>query len=113
MCKELVIIETPFKGDEGRNAKYLAAALSDSLNRGEAPFASHAIYTLPGVLNDDVPVERELGMEAGFAWQRVASKTVVYRDLGISSGMVSGINLALSNGLGLEFRSLPEYHSVS
>jgi hypothetical protein len=109
MFKELVIIETPFKGDECRNVKYLSAALIDSLHRGEAPFASHAIYTLPGVLDDNDPAERELGMVAGFAWQRVANKTVVYKDLGISSGMVKGINLALSNGLELEFRSLPEY----
>jgi hypothetical protein len=58
--------------------------VSDSLLRGEAPIASHLLYTQPGVLNDQVADERRLGIEAGLAWLRAAKATVVYQDLGIS-----------------------------
>lgn len=47
-----VIIESPYAGNVEANATYLRRCLRDSLLRGEAPFASHAIYTLPGVLDD-------------------------------------------------------------
>lgn len=48
----LVIIESPYAGDVDRNLEYLRAAMRDCLKRGEAPFASHALYTQPGVLDD-------------------------------------------------------------
>lgn len=104
--KPIVIIESPFAGDLERNARYLDACLLDSLRRGEAPFASHGLYTRPGVLRDADPAERELGIQAGFAFRRVASLTVVYTDLGISSGMQKGITDALRIGGTVEYRKL-------
>jgi hypothetical protein len=101
-----VIIESPFAGNTVLNKRYLAACLRDSLVRGEAPFASHAIYTLPGVLDDDIPSERELGINAGLTWGRVADATVVYMDLGISSGMKKGIEDASHHGRAIEYRWL-------
>jgi len=50
--------------------------------RGEAPYASHALYTQPGVLDDSIPVERETGIEAGLEWGAKADATVVYVDRG-------------------------------
>lgn len=73
-----VIIESPYAGDIDRNLRYLRACMADCLRRGEAPFASHGLYTQPGVLDDDKPDERKLGIEAGFAWRDVAEMTVVY-----------------------------------
>jgi hypothetical protein len=90
-----VIVESPFAGktpeQAERNLRYLRACLRDCLLRGEAPFASHAIYTQPGVLDDNVPAEREHGIQAGFAWRAMADKTVVYVDLGTSRGMEYGV----------------------
>jgi hypothetical protein len=107
-----VIIESPFAGDVERNRKYLAAALRDCLKRGEAPFASHAIYTLPGVLDDDILEERKLGITAGFAFHAVADLVVVYTDLGLSPGMDAGIRHALSLGLEVEERTLPGWEKA-
>jgi hypothetical protein len=104
-----VIVESPFAGDVEANLFYLRACMRDCLRRGEAPFASHALYTQPGVLDDDVPAERALGIEAGFAWRQAASVTVVYRDLGISSGMRKGIKHAERLGHLVEFRTLPGF----
>jgi hypothetical protein len=72
--------------------------------RGEAPIASHLLYTQRGVLDDDVPEERKRGIEAGLAWKLVADKTVVYGDRGLSVGMRYGIRAARHAGLPIEFR---------
>src|SRR6266540_2901417 len=108
---DLVIIESPYAGGKRgtglarvldavtfgplrrrlRNVRYARAALRDSLMRGEAPLASHLLYTQPGVLRDDVPAERMIGIEAGLAWGRILStRTIFCVDLGMSPGMMYG-----------------------
>lgn len=99
-----VIIETPYKGDTARNMRYLYDCINDSLNRGEAPFASHLMYTR--VLDDSKPDERELGINAGFTWRTCLTPTIVYTDLGISQGMKNGIAHANQVGSPVEYRSL-------
>jgi hypothetical protein len=101
-----VIVESPFAGSVAYNVAYLRACLHDCFLRGEAPFASHGLYTQPGVLRDDVPEERRLGIEAGFMWRDVAEKTVVYTDRGITEGMRRGIEHAAKLGHEVEFRTL-------
>lgn len=102
--RRLVYLESPFAGDRQRNAAYLKAAMRDSLDRGEAPFASHALYVQ--FVDDDVPVERAMGIEAGLAWGLKAEATVVYIDLGISPGMQQGIDHAIEVGRTVEQRLL-------
>lgn len=101
-----VILESPFAGDIRKNKKYARAALKDCLNRGEAPYASHLLYTQPGVLRDRKPQERALGIWAGLAWGQCAELVVVYTDLGISEGMKKGIELAELEGRPIEYRRL-------
>lgn len=101
-----VEIESPFSGDVERNLTYLRACMRDCLLRGEAPIASHALYTQPGVLDDEIPEERKLGMEAGKFWTPCAEAVVVYTDYGISSGMEWGIARAEEMGIPIEFRTL-------
>jgi hypothetical protein len=101
-----VIIESPYAGDVERNLEYGRACLRDSLMRGESPIASHMLYTQSGVLDDDNPTERILGIEAGLAWGEVSDGTVVYNDYGISIGMLYGINRAHALGKPVEFRYL-------
>lgn len=80
--------------------------MRDCLGRNEAPLASHLLYTQPGVLDDDDPHERLLGMEAGLAWGRVAELTAVYVDLGISDGMRRGMERADLQGRKVVKRTL-------
>ena len=102
----LVIIESPFAGDVELNVRYARACLRDCLLRGEAPLASHLLYTQPGVLDDNDPWERATGIEAGLAWGRAAEATVVYTDLGISPGMQQGVSRAHGEGRLVEYRAL-------
>lgn len=102
---ERVLIESPYAGlttfVRERNHTYLRAALLDCLERGEAPFASHALY--PQVLKD-AGYERALGIAAGLAWAEEAHRTVAYLDLGMSPGMELGIAHARKLGRPVEYR---------
>lgn len=102
----LVIIESPYAGDVERNVEYTRECLRDCLMRGEAPFASHLLYTQPYVLDDTIPEERKLGINAGLEWGKKADATVVYTDYGISKGMEIGIARARSEKRSVEFRKL-------
>jgi len=108
----LVILESPYAGDVERNVRYARACLRDSLLRGEAPIASHLLYTQPGVLRDDVPGERKHGIDAGLAWGAVAQATVAYCDLGITKGMTHGLERAAVEGRIVERRWLGNWEAA-
>lgn len=104
-----VIIESPYAGNTELHEAFARACLRDSLSRGEAPLASHLLYTQPGVLADADPTERRLGIEAGLAWGEAADATVVYMNYGVSPGMQKGIERARSEARPVEFRFLNEW----
>ena len=100
------IVESPFAGNVEKNLAFLRAIMRSCLLNGEAPYASHGLYTQPGVLDDTKPEERRLGMEAGFAWSEVAQKINVYSNYGLSDGMLKGIERHKSNGKIVEVKLL-------
>jgi len=105
-----VIIESPYTADTewkiADNIRYAQKCVADSIRRGEAPIASHLLYTQPGILNDSIPCERVMGISAGLAWTKKADLVAVYTDLGISSGMLLGINEANRFGIPVEYREI-------
>lgn len=101
-----VIIESPFAGDIEANLTYLRACMRDCLLHDEAPFASHALYTQVGVLDDQVPDERKLGIAAGFFWRQRGTLTAFYMDRGWSNGMFEGLKHCIQYGHAYEFRYL-------
>jgi hypothetical protein len=103
-----VIIESPYAGDIDANVGYARKCMRDSLLRGEAPIASHILYTQPYILRDEVPEERELGIKAGLHWGKLADATVVYADRGISHGMEYGISRAKREGRLVEYRYIED-----
>lgn len=105
---KLVILESPYAGDVERNVHYARRCLHDSLLCGEAPIVSHLLYTQEGVLDDNNPQERALGITAGHAWYKVTELCAVYCDLGLTRGMKSGINIAQQYNIPIEFRLLDD-----
>ena len=107
---KLVIIESPYAADTEAmiqaNISYARDCVKDSLSRGEAPIASHLLYTQEGILDDTIPEERQQGIDAGLAWRDVSDGTVVYTDYGISKGMEYGIKRASDSGKPIEYRSI-------
>ena len=106
----LVDVESPYNGpDEAtirRNIRYARACVRDSLMRGEVPFASHLLYTQPGILDDRIESERAHGIAAGKALMAQCSLTAVYMDLGMSRGMEFGVAEATVAGRAIEYRTL-------
>lgn len=105
----LVILESPYAGDIDLNLRYARACMRDSLQRGESPYASHLLLTQPGILDDTNPEERAHGIAAGLEWGKVAHGTAVYTDLGISRGMLQGIEAARLAGRPVFFRTLKDW----
>lgn len=105
-----VVLESKFSAPDVRglvfNKKFALACMRDCFLRGEAPYASHVIYAQTHILDDFVASERALGMHAGFLWGDLAIKTVVYTDLGISTGMQMGIDHAEKMSRLVEYREL-------
>ena len=88
--------------------------MHDSIvNHDEAPYASHGLYTQPGVLDDRIPVERDRGIVAGFLWREAADATIVYTNLGITTGMAYGIAHAEARGRPIEYRLLDSWAELS
>jgi hypothetical protein len=108
----LVILESPFAAEKAEdidaNIAYARASVRHSLSLGEAPIASHLLYTQPGILRDNDAGERQWGIDAGLAWRKVADATVVYTDRGISKGMAYGIALGAESGIPVEYRKIGE-----
>lgn len=105
-----VVLESRFAAEnvEGLllNKKFTLACMRDCFLKGEAPYASHVIYAQTHILDDFVASERAIGIKAGFFWGDEAEKTIVYTDLGISSGMQMGIDHAKKMNRPVEFREL-------
>jgi hypothetical protein len=119
--KKYTFIETPFMGKNWseikRNHNYTKACVSDCLQRGEIPYASHLFFTQRGILDDRVAEERMKGIMAGKDIEEgitIASKydakiyvcTAIYTDLGISSGMALGRDKAEELGRPVVIRTL-------
>ena len=106
-----VIIESPYAGrgdndgkrylDKQDNINYARKCLDDALSRGEAPLASHLLYT-----QDEIPEDLALGIEPGLVWGECADQVCVYVDRGITKGMIKGIERAINEGREIVFRSL-------
>lgn len=103
-----VVIESPFApstfANGGEHEAYAREALRDSLDRGEAPWASHLLYTQ--VYDDTDPELRRRGIDAGLALSRDFDLTAVYADMGVSEGMQRGIRAARELGRPVQFRYL-------
>jgi hypothetical protein len=112
---KLVYLESPYAGktkiEVKRNLCYARQCMRDCLDRQEAPFASHLLYTQPGILDDKDLGERARGIAAGLVWSSCAALTVVYVDHGITDGMREGIARAVADGRPIEYRSLAESRS--
>jgi hypothetical protein len=100
---DFVIIESPYAGDVETNAEYARACLRNALTRGDAPFASHLLYTQ--VLADRIPAERGAGLIAAMAVLKRADKVAVYFDRGITPGMRLAIKTAGEVGVPVVYRT--------
>jgi hypothetical protein len=104
---EIANIESPYAAQSEdlmlTHILYARMACSWAIKQGYSPYASHLLYTQPGILNDDKPEERALGFELATAMvKKCADVSLFFMDLGESSGMKYGRELALKEGIPTE-----------
>lgn len=102
----LTLIESPYAGDIEKNVSYAKLCVHDCLDRAEAPYASHLFFTQKGILDDNVPWQRDLGIEAGLAWGAKADIVAFYIDHGWSKGMLNALRAHKIKGKRIELRAL-------
>lgn len=104
----LVYLASPWRAasaaQQAAHKAYLAECMLDSISRGEAPLAPHAM--LPIVLQDDIFVHRQRAMLIGRAWLAKADSLAAYCDLGISAGMQEEIDAARLAGTAVQLRQI-------
>ena len=105
--KRLVVIESPYGEDVTTHKGYLQECILDCLERGEAPFASHQMYT--DALDDDNSHERKLGIDSGFAWMKVAEAVIFYIDFGWSKGMLAALQKCSEIRIDVEIRKISRF----
>ena len=108
VLRKRVIIESPFKAEtpefQLKNMFYRQECIRDSISRGEAPFASHQMYT--AALDDNDPHQRLVGIACGHTWWYVAELIVFYIDLGFSPGMEKALERCHVLQFAIEKRSI-------
>jgi len=107
MTMKRIVVESPYASHpNGRHAgaAYALECMRDCLARGEAPIASHLLYTI--VLDDTSEEQRRLGIDAGFAWQAVADVVALYIDYGETESMTKAAMIAESLGIRIERRKI-------
>lgn len=80
----IVYVCSPYSGNVSENVQKAKRAMLFCLKQGHAPFAPHLLY--PQILDDSLPSERELGMNAGMEVLGAADMMYVFGDV-ISVGM--------------------------
>jgi hypothetical protein len=114
-----IVIESPFRPSDDdvrryadrytrsellrQNLVYARLALLDALGRGEAPLASHLLYTQVWAETDEL---RAAGIKAGIEWAHRTDRVVLYTDLGVSRGMQLAADNAQLIRVTLERRTL-------
>ena len=98
-----IFVCSPYRGDVAANVEVARAACREVLRAGDAPFAPHLLY--PDVLDDDVPAERTLGIEAGRRWLAMSHEVLVVGP--ITAGMREEIATAEALGIPVRYAEPP------
>ena len=62
---KLIYVASPYAGDVEKNVEYAKRVCREIMEHGYAFVAPHLMY--PAILDDDVPKERQTGIEMGLA----------------------------------------------
>lgn len=98
--KPLIYVCSPLRGNQGKNLMRAARFCRFVSNRGGVPFAPHLFFSQ--FLDDDVKIERELGIEMGIDLMHRCTAVWVFGDI-ITEGMQIEIDLAEKIGVPVVF----------
>ena len=99
-----VYICSPYRGDTKKNAAAAIEYCRYAIDKGVIPIAPHIYMTQ--FLNDDIPEQRELGLQIGLEALADCSEVWVFGDY-ISEGMKQEIVTALEAGQKVVIKHIP------
>lgn len=103
---KIIYVASPYAGDIEKNTEFAKEACRHVMNEGHAFFAPHLLY--PNLLRDDVPAERQHGLNMGLAMLSCCDELWCYGDH-ISHGMM--LEIAEADRLGIPTRRVMEQES--
>lgn len=109
--KKATIILTPFfSEDPSKGAmfeRFAKRAVRDSMNRNEAPLASHLFYY--EIFNNNIQIERDMGLHSQISWIPNCDLVAVYIDFGVTQAMRVAIDVARLRGKKIEYRNITSF----
>lgn len=108
--RKLVYIASPLSGDVEQNLSFARQACLSAMAQGTTPFAPHLLY--PQMLDDNDPLQRELGMKMGNQMLALCDELWLCGDR-ISPGMAGEMKLAEKLGIPARRISTEEILSCS
>lgn len=108
MAKDYIYVCSPYKGDIETNTEAAKKYCRYINKRGSIPLCPHIYFTQ--FLNDDVPEERNAGMEHALLWLGACDKMYVFLDNNrtVSEGMQKEIEYANNKHTPIRFITLDE-----
>ena len=99
-----VYICSPYRGDTKKNIAAAVEYCRYAIDKGVIPIAPHIYFTQ--FLNDDIPEQREFGLQIGLEAMEECSEVWVFGDY-ISEGMKQEIEAATAAGQKVVFKHIP------
>jgi len=93
---KIVYICSPFSGDVARNTENARNYCKYAVSKGVMPIAPHLLF--PQFLDDNCPIEREMGLVFGLALLEKADELWVF-GIHRSEGMHREIEKAIADGM--------------
>lgn len=100
---KVIYVASPYAGDIENNVRYAQEACKAVLSIDAYPYAPHLYIT--NILRDDVPEEREAGLNAGLAFLARCDELWVF-GARISNGMAGEIKEAERLGMPIRYVDL-------
>lgn len=102
-----VYVVSPYSGAVKQNVEFARKCCRKLSDEGCIPFAPHLLFTQ--FLDDDIPQERERGIQFGLELMKLCDEVVVCGDY-ISRGM--GAEIACAKDLGIPVRHLTREYII-
>lgn len=106
--RKATIILSPFMAEDPSKAnamaRYAKRCVQDSILKMEAPVASHYFYY--EVLNSNLSIDRDIGLQSQLAWIPHADLVVAYIDMGVTQAMDLALGVAKLANKKIEFRKI-------
>lgn len=109
--RKTVVLVSPFMAEDlakgSMYSRYATRCVQDSLNKNEAPLASHLLYYQ--VLNTNNQIERDVGLLCQLSWIKDCDLVAVYIDMGMTAAMKVVTEVAMLRNKRIEYRTLSAF----